>query len=74
MEPVHNEFRKYLDSDDKVYAFVKWAFGDKEQRKNLTGKLDFLHAWNRLHPEFKFSSSGRPVDDMPKMVDYWKNR
>lgn len=63
-------FRIFLE-DEKAQECAKWAFG--ERCDEFTRTKQFLNAWNQLHGKEVFlNGSGRPFDDIPKMIELWK--
>lgn len=69
---MRRDFRLYLE-ENEVDEFGAWAFGD--DLKELQDPLDFMKAWNVLHQfKLKLKSDGSIYDDIPKMVDLWRNR
>lgn len=66
---------QFIDPNDtdKAEEFAEWAFG--EDYKEYDRSYDFLKAWNILHgKELMLEGHGVPSEDMPKMIELWKNR
>jgi hypothetical protein len=59
-------------SEKDAEEFAEWAFGENF-REIL--RPDLVLAWNNLHShQLILSSDGRPSEDIPKMIEIWRNR
>ncbi len=55
---------------DRAEEFAEWAFGE-DYATNLQYNL-FLE-WNNRHSHFMLLKGGsKPSDDIPKMIEIWK--
>lgn len=62
----------HIDSEDDVEEFGLWAFG--KEYKDFHHSSDFQKAWNVYHgKDFLLQDDGVPGQDIPKMVELWKN-
>lgn len=60
----------YLPDDAEVFA--AWAFGDDFATIPLH---TFWERWNERHSDkLTLAGSGSPQDDVPRLIELWKNK
>jgi len=53
--------------------FAEWAWGSDFKNMLLHGDQP-VDKWNKLHGDkLTIYGSGRPQDDIPKMIELWQN-
>lgn len=70
---MRESFQVYLADEENPEDFAIWAFG--EGYREIKNGHSFIGRWNALHGHYMtLKSSGHIVEDMPKMVSYWRER